>query len=125
MNKLPEYDISISEVHHLQKLDKPSGTAITLANSILELVDRKKKWIVLNEKETTPLEMLPVFSERKEGIIGFHAVNYQSPIDHISLTHEANSRRGFASGALAAAAWLKDKKGVFQMEDFVNETLFS
>lgn len=107
-----EYDVSIEEIHHLQKKDAPSGTAISIAEGILKHSD-KKDW----KLDTNQGDLLNIVAKREEDVKGTHMVHYTSPIDTISLKHEAHSREGFAKGAILAAEWLKDKKGVFTMKD--------
>jgi 4-hydroxy-tetrahydrodipicolinate reductase len=110
------YDISLKEIHHTQKLDAPSGTAITLAEGLLEQISRKSKWV----KETAQQENeLPIFSKRIENVPGTHAINYDSDIDSIEIKHTAHSRLGFAKGALMAAEWMNNRKGIYGMEDLL------
>lgn len=116
MNHLPAYDIRLEETHHTQKLDAPSGTAITLAKDILERVGRKEKWV---NQETDRKEELPIISHRTDPAPGTHSVVYRSAIDEIEIRHEAFSREGFARGALMAAKWLPGKKGFFGMQDLL------
>ncbi|PHR88341.1 MAG: 4-hydroxy-tetrahydrodipicolinate reductase [Leeuwenhoekiella sp.] len=112
MQNLKEYDVDMTEVHHIHKLDAPSGTAITLAEGILDYSD-KKDW-VLDEKETGKLTINAV---REGEVPGTHTINYQSAVDEITIEHKAHSRNGFALGAIIAAEWLKDKTGVYGMKD--------
>ncbi len=117
MQHQPEYqDISISEIHHVHKKDAPSGTAISLADTLLEGLTRKNGWVA---GETTNPNLLPLFSHREAEVPGTHIVQYRSSMDGITLTHEAFSREGFAAGALRAAEWIIGKKGVFDMKDMV------
>ena len=116
MNQFSEYDISIDEVHHSEKKDAPSGTAITLAEGIIGNVNRKKKWV--NQK-TGKLEDIFVESFRIDQVPGTHVVKYESATDDIEIKHIAHSREGFATGAVLVAEWIKDKKGVLSMEDFL------
>jgi 4-hydroxy-tetrahydrodipicolinate reductase len=116
MNNFSQYDISIDEVHHSEKKDAPSGTAITLAEGIIGNVNRKKKWV--NQK-TGKLEDIFVESFRIDQVPGTHVVKYESAIDDIEIKHIAHSREGFATGAVLVAEWIKDKKGVLSMEDFL------
>ncbi len=125
MRNLPEYSLSIRETHHLQKLDKPSGTAITLAEDIRTANPGKKNWQSAGDGPGLDQTVIPVYSYRQEGVTGLHEVEYKSAIDAITIKHEAFNRKGFASGALMAAGWVKDKKGVFTMEDFVRERLLA
>jgi 4-hydroxy-tetrahydrodipicolinate reductase len=109
-----DYDVSIKEVHHTQKLDAPSGTAISIAEQILERIPGKKTWV--NNKPTNSSE-LPIISERKDPAPGTHSVGYYSYIDDIEIIHTAHNRKGFATGAVLAAEFLKGKKGIFTMRD--------
>lgn len=109
-----QYSVALEEIHHTQKLDAPSGTAITLAEGVLESYAEKKKWV----NDTTPKEdELLIVSKRIDPAPGTHTVNYTSAIDDITITHTAHSRKGFALGAVVAAEFLKDKKGVFTMKE--------
>lgn len=112
MNKFPEYDIDIEEIHHTQKLDAPSGTAITLAEQIIENSE-KTGWQLnkAGEKE------IPVTAKRIENVPGTHTISYNSKVDTIKIEHIAHSRDGFALGAIIAAEWLQHKKGVYSMKD--------
>ena len=116
MNKHTSYDVSIEETHHTQKLDAPSGTSITLANEITGTLDRKSKWV--NNESTTDTD-IHIASIRKDDVTGTHIVKYFSDIDSFEIKHEANSRKGFAMGAVLAAEWLIEKQGVFTMRDFL------
>jgi 4-hydroxy-tetrahydrodipicolinate reductase len=107
-----DYQVSIEEVHHNQKLDIPSGTAVTLAEGIIRNSD-KKNW----ELNGTDAENINITAKRINDIKGTHIINYNSNIDTISIKHEAHSRDGFALGAILAAEWLADKKGIFTMKD--------
>jgi len=107
-----DYQVSIEEVHHNQKLDIPSGTAVTLAEGIIRNSD-KKNW----ELNGTDAENINITAKRINDIKGTHIINYNSNIDTISIKHEAHSRNGFALGAILAAEWLADKKGIFTMKD--------
>lgn len=107
-----EYDVTVEEIHHLEKKDAPSGTAITIAEGILKH-SNKENWKLNTSEENS----LNVTAKRREDVKGTHIVSYDSPIDTISFKHEAHSREGFAKGAILAAEWLKDKKGVFTMKD--------
>lgn len=112
MQKFDEYEVSIKEIHHTQKIDAPSGTAISLAKDILKHSD-KSGWI-LDEKNP---DKLTISAIREEDVKGTHIITYQSEIDSIQLQHEAFSRTGFAKGAILAAEWIRDKQGVFSMKD--------
>lgn len=117
MNGYSEYDVNMEEIHHTQKLDAPSGTGITLAEGILEMTDRKEKWV--NEPARHESE-LALISKRIDAVPGTHTIRYQSEIDDIELTHTAHNRKGFATGAVLAAEWLAGKTGVYQMADVLN-----
>ena len=112
-----EYDVILEETHHTQKKDAPSGTAITLAEQILEQVKRKKQWI--NEFSDRP-EDLKIISQRIDPSPGTHHIKYSSVIDDIEIIHTAHSRQGFAAGAVLAAEFIKDRKGFFTMKDVLN-----
>ncbi len=114
MRKFPEYQASIEEIHHLQKLDKPSGTAISLAKDIIERSDYGS-WALDDAKEME----LPITALREENVAGTHKITYKSGNDLISINHEAFDRSGFASGAVMAAEWVQNKKGIFSMKDFL------
>ncbi|MBX2943624.1 MAG: 4-hydroxy-tetrahydrodipicolinate reductase [Cyclobacteriaceae bacterium] len=116
MDKYPAYDVEIDEIHHTQKKDAPSGTAITLAESILHKMERKKNWV---NKDPSNETELAIHSYRKDPTPGTHTVKYSSPIDTIEIKYTAHSRDGFALGALLVAEWIQDKKGVLQMGDFL------
>lgn len=122
MNGFSEYDVRMDETHHLQKIDHPSGTASTLAGDIVNLLDRKKKYIGLleeQEMESSSFD-LQILCKREPQVPGFHKVTYESDIDEITLSHNAKNRIGFAQGAVIAAEWLKGKTGVFTMNDLLN-----
>jgi 4-hydroxy-tetrahydrodipicolinate reductase len=116
MNPYPEYEVDIEEVHHLNKLDSPSGTAIVLASEIIHFMDRKEKWTGQGRTQEAELEIRSV---REENITGTHIVTYDSPIDAIEIKHTAKNRKAFAMGAVQAAEWVIGKKGVFQMKDML------
>ena len=116
MNRFPEYDVFIEEIHHLQKLDAPSGTAITLANEMIPLLDQKDRWEPAGENSE---QAIPIQSVRENAITGIHTVSYRSEFDTLEFRHIATSRRGFAVGALMAAGFLIGKKGVFGMQDLM------
>ena len=116
MNHLPAYDIQLEETHHTQKLDAPSGTAITLAKDILSRVERKGQWVNREAKDPNELSIL---SHRIDPAPGTHRVVYRSAIDEVEIRHEAFSREGFARGALQAAHWLLGRKGCFGMNDLL------
>ena len=114
MNNHSEYDVSISETHHTQKKDAPSGTAITLAEQVLQQITQKKSWI--NSIANQPTQ-LPIISERIDLAPGTHTIHYTSTIDTIEITHTAHNRIGFANGAILAAEFITGKKGIFTMKE--------
>jgi 4-hydroxy-tetrahydrodipicolinate reductase len=114
MSLHPEYAIQLEEIHHTQKKDAPSGTAISLAEQILEQVKRKKKWV---NEESSNAGDIPIISKRIDPAPGTHSIRYTSPIDDIEIIHTAHNRQGFASGAVLAAEFLQGKKGIFSMKD--------
>lgn len=116
MNKTPDYEVSITEIHHTEKKDAPSGTAVTLAEGIIENSNTKKEWVSGNSKNN---EILPIISERIAGVPGTHSIIYNSDVDFIEITHEAKSRKGFALGAVLAAEFIIGKKGFLGMEDML------
>jgi 4-hydroxy-tetrahydrodipicolinate reductase len=112
-----EYEVILEETHHTQKKDAPSGTAITLAEQILEQVKRKKQWVNEISDNTQDLEII---SQRIDPAPGTHSIKYSSAVDDIEIIHTAHNRKGFATGAVLAAEFLKDKKGFFTMKDVLN-----
>ncbi len=115
MKHLDQYRVSLKEIHHTQKLDAPSGTAITLAEGIMDKT-RYDGW-KLNEMEPGKI---PITSVREGEIPGTHTISYESKVDTITIEHEAHSRKGFALGAVIAAEWIIGKRGVFTMRDVLN-----
>lgn len=116
MSTLEQYNVSIEEIHHTKKLDAPSGTAITLAEGVIENTNQKA-W-ELDEK--TSEENIPITAIRTPDVPGTHTVTYNSEIDTIDIKHTAHNRQGFALGAVIAAEWLHNKTGVFTMRDVLN-----
>lgn len=115
MNKYEDYDVSLEEIHHIHKLDKPSGTAITLAEQIIKKLDRKKLWSI-NEKNPDTL----FINDIREGEVpGTHIIKYHSEIDDIEIMHKAHNRKGFALGAIIAAEFMLNKKGIYTMNDLI------
>lgn len=112
MTNFPEYKVGIEEIHHTQKLDAPSGTAITLAEQIMA-TSGKKGWKLENAGE----DEIPIQAKRIENVPGTHIISYDSPVDTIKIEHIAHSRDGFALGAIIAAEWLQHKKGNYSMKD--------
>jgi 4-hydroxy-tetrahydrodipicolinate reductase len=110
----PSYDVVLKEIHHTAKLDAPSGTAVSLAEQVLQNIPRKTTWINEDPKRS---EDLHIVSERVDPAPGTHFVKYTSPIDDIEIIHTAHNRKGFALGAVLAAEHIRDKKGVFSMQE--------
>ncbi|MBQ0142752.1 MAG: 4-hydroxy-tetrahydrodipicolinate reductase [Prevotellaceae bacterium] len=121
MNGFKDYDVSITETHHIHKLDAPSGTAITLANEIISGLDRKTSWQLNNENDNTTCsfdkQILPITSIREGEIAGIHSVDYNSEADRITITHDAHSRVGFALGAVLAAEYTLTHSGLLTTSD--------
>lgn len=121
MNGFPAYEVQVEEIHHTQKLDSPSGTAMTIAEGIIDNLDRKSEWV--NELVGTPFEdilkkeQLLIESHRIENIPGTHTVVYSSEVDEIELKHTAHNRSGFALGAVVAAEWLEKRQGFYNITD--------
>lgn len=115
MNKYASYDVSMEEIHHIHKLDKPSGTAITLANQLLDKIERKKNWSIT---DTNP-ETLFIKDVREGEVPGTHIIKYSSAVDDIEIMHKAHNRQGFALGAVIAAEYIYGKKGIFTMNDLM------
>jgi 4-hydroxy-tetrahydrodipicolinate reductase len=124
MNDFPAYDVQVEEIHHTQKLDSPSGTAMTIAEGVIENLDRKEEWV--NELDGEPFdevlrkEQLLIASLRVDQVPGTHTVLYSSEVDEIELKHTAHSRAGFALGAVVAAEWLQHKQGFYNIADIFN-----
>ena len=129
MNQFPDYDVTMTETHHVHKLDAPSGTAITLAEQIVERMGRKKTWVkgevleadgsVTGSKENAP-EALRIDAIRRDEVPGIHTVEYDSPADCIRITHDAHSRQGFALGAVLAAEYVAKHEGWLTIDDLFN-----
>lgn len=117
MSSQPEYDVTMREIHHTAKKDAPSGTAVTLAEQILSNLPRKKNWV---NEPTQNKEQIAIISERIDPAPGTHYVKYASEVDDIEIIHTAHSRKGFALGAVLAAEYISDKKGIFSMKDVLN-----
>ena len=130
MNRFPQYDVQMEETHHVHKLDHPSGTAITLAEEIVERLDRKTDWEpgrviqpdgqVLGAVIGGSRDMLRIDSRREGEVPGIHTIKYDSPEDCITITHDAHSRRGFALGAVLAAEYTKEHSGLLTISDMFN-----
>ena len=129
MTRFPAYDVTMEEVHHVHKLDAPSGTAITLAEDIVERLDRKDRWAkgefrhadgTVEGSKDCPADVLRIDSVRRGEVPGIHSVRYDSEADAITLTHDAHSRRGFALGAVLAAEFTATHEGLLTMSDLFN-----
>lgn len=116
MNDFEEYDVHVDETHHIHKLDAPSGTALTIAESILQSIERKKQW-KLDEQNSS--DDLQINAFREGEVPGIHTIKYESEVDSITLSHDAKSRKGFALGAVVAAEFAAKKKGFLGMEDLL------
>ena len=126
MNQYPQYDVAMEETHHVHKLDAPSGTAITLAEDILDNIDRKAKWAKgkqvaadgsVTSAETMPADVLPIASIRRDEVPGIHSISYDSEADSITITHDVHNRKGFALGAVLAAEYTKEHSGLLSTND--------
>ena len=116
MDQHPGYKTEITEIHHTEKLDSPSGTAITLAEELIKNLSSKTSW--LNEPSDEDA-VVPIVSKREPNVPGTHIIKYISNVDEIEIKHTAKSRTGFALGAVLVAEWILDKKGVLSMKDFM------
>ncbi|MBU2949396.1 4-hydroxy-tetrahydrodipicolinate reductase [Tamlana agarivorans] len=116
MSTLKQYNVSMEEIHHTQKLDAPSGTAISLANDVIANNSNYKNW-KLDEGDSTTI---PIVAKRIEDVPGTHTVAYESEVDTINIEHIAHTRQGFAFGAVVAAEWIVGKSGIFTMNDVLN-----
>lgn len=116
MNDFPAYDVRMVETHHVHKLDAPSGTAITLAEGLIDNIERKNKWV---EGKEPAEDEIGICSVREGEVPGIHTVIYESGVDTISITHDAKSRMGFALGAVIAAEFTCGKKGFLTMQDML------
>jgi len=119
MNYYTEYEVDLTEIHHIHKLDAPSGTAITLAESILNEISRKKTWQLASEGASCNTDELNITALREHETPGTHEVRYDSAVDTITIRHEAKSRAGFALGAVLSAEFVAGKKGFFTMKDLL------
>ena len=116
MAKFSDYDVNLEEIHHTQKLDAPSGTAISLAEGIISNSEKKNWELDVTKEEDT----IPIVAKRIENVPGTHTVIYNSIVDEIAIKHTAKNRDGFALGAIIAAEWLQNKKGVYTMKDVLD-----
>jgi 4-hydroxy-tetrahydrodipicolinate reductase len=121
MNRYPQYEVQVEEIHHTQKLDSPSGTAMTISEGILSELNRKNEWvnelIGSGEEFIVKPDQLLIESHRIEDVPGTHTVIYSSEVDDIEFKHKAHNRAGFALGAVLAAEWLEDKTGFYNITD--------
>jgi 4-hydroxy-tetrahydrodipicolinate reductase len=129
MNKFADYTVSMEETHHIHKLDAPSGTAITLAEQIVEQLDRKDAWELgvvhqadgsVTGSENVAPTSVRIDAVRRDEVPGIHTITYDSPADSIIITHDAHNRRGFALGAVLAAEYTKDHSGLLSMDNLFN-----
>lgn len=116
MNDFPEYNVHVDETHHIHKIDAPSGTALTIADGILEAISRKKQWKLDKQDGADDLQINAI---REGEVPGIHTIKYESEVDSIVLTHDAKSRKGFALGAVIAAEFVANKKGFLGMKDLL------
>lgn len=130
MNNYPDYDVEIDEVHHIHKLDAPSGTAITLAETLIQNLDRKKDWVkgelhtpdgIISGQRDIKKEDLVINSFRRGEVPGIHTIKYNSAFDEISITHDAHNRGGFALGAVLAAEFAANHEGLLTMDDLFKQ----
>jgi len=119
MKKHDQYELNIEETHHINKIDQPSGTAISLAEGIIQ-TGKYKDWSIIKNKNKS----ISIKSNRLDKVNGIHKVKYSSMIDSIEITHTAKNRRGFALGAIISAEWIINKKGVFEIKDVINDPKF-
>ncbi len=119
-DKFDSYDVSIHETHHRRKVDSPSGTALSLAHIVLQHVRRKKEMLHETAHDAIKNEQLHITSTRLGETVGVHTITFDSEADTVTLTHTAKNRAGYALGAVIAAEWVKDKKGIFTMKDVFN-----
>jgi 4-hydroxy-tetrahydrodipicolinate reductase len=117
MNQFPDYDVKMKEIHHIHKLDAPSGTAITLAEGVLANIDRKERWELSDSVNT--IDELVIEAIREGEVPGYHSIIYDSAVDNITITHDAKSRKGFALGAVVAAEFTANKHGFLSMDDML------
>ena len=117
MNQQTDYTVEMSEVHHIHKKDHPSGTAITIANGVIDNFKKKKNWTL---EENGNAEELMIHSSREGDVKGIHGVKYISDVDTLEITHNVSDRAAFALGSVIAAEWVAGKKGVFGMKDLLD-----
>jgi len=117
MNPFNDYEVTLEEIHHIHKLDAPSGTAISLVQDIIHELDRKERWNLGSDKIE---KSVPIKAIREGEVPGIHIITYDSPVDFIRIEHSARSRKGFALGAVLAAEFIREKKGYYTMKDLMN-----
>lgn len=120
MNETTGYQVSLEEIHHTEKKDAPSGTAITLAEGMLKHYSQLKQWHLVGQDPNATSDSIPITAKRIDPAPGTHSILYSSEIDDIQITHTAHSRQGFAQGAVQVAEWILGKKGVLSMDDFLS-----
>ena len=122
MEGQPQYDVSMEEIHHTEKLDAPSGTAIKTAEVVMEILSRKKQWKLADPASlgTMSSDSLLITAKRESHVPGTHVVTYSSDADEIKVIHQAKTRRGFAEGAVMAARWMAGRRGVYEMKDLLS-----
>lgn len=126
MNLLPQYGVIIDETHHTEKKDAPSGTALTLANQILDKIDRKLAIFTTTDGSLAPVdEGITIRAHRKDNVPGTHTISYSSKIDDITIEHKAHGREGFATGAIMAAEYIPGRKGLFSIDALMEDLLKS
>ena len=121
MDKFPEYRVQMEEIHHIHKKDSPSGTALTLAEGIIDNHKTTNEWVETDDKSSVKPEQLPIKSIRQNEVPGTHSIHYSSTADSITIQHEAHSTEGFALGAVLVAEWILNKKGILSMKDFMQQ----
>lgn len=120
MNNLPQYRPQLDEVHHIHKLDHPSGTALTLAEGLIDNVERIDRWTECTPA-SAPADVLPIECERRGEVPGIHTIEWTSPVDTITISHSAKSREGFALGAVMAAEWAASRKGILSLDQMLSD----
>jgi 4-hydroxy-tetrahydrodipicolinate reductase len=119
MNETSGYKVAIEEIHHTEKKDAPSGTAISLAKGIIDANSSISDWYLADEAVHSE-KSISIYSKRIDPAPGTHIINYTSDVDSIEITHTAHSRAGFALGAILVAEWIQEKKGILSMDDFLS-----
>jgi 4-hydroxy-tetrahydrodipicolinate reductase len=122
MESQPQYNVSMEEIHHTEKLDAPSGTAIKTAEVVMENLSRKKQWKLSDPASVGAVsaDSLLITAKREPGVPGTHVVTYSSDADEIQVIHQAKTRRGFAEGAVMAARWMSGRRGLYEMKDLLS-----